>query len=50
MTVRRRASGRSRASIASSSSGSPKCMKRPPLQDPIAVRVGSVIAPHVGMS
>src|ERR687891_1063403 len=41
MTVRIRSSGRSRAISRSSSSGSPKCMKRPPLQVPIAVRVGS---------
>ena len=31
ITVRRRSSGRSRAARRSSSSGSPKCMKRPPL-------------------
>ena len=43
MTVRMRSSGRSSASRRSSSSGSPKCMKRPPLQVPIAVRVGSGI-------
>src|ERR671915_856521 len=43
MTVRMRSSGRSRAARRSSSSGSPKCMKRPPLQVPIAVRVGSGI-------
>src|SRR5918998_6946237 len=44
MTVRTRSSGRSNAIRRSSSSGSPKCMKRPPLQVPIAVRVGSGIA------
>src|SRR5215217_4226750 len=41
MTVRSSPSGRSSAASRSSSSGSPKCMKRPPLQVPIAVRVGS---------
>src|SRR5215207_8644984 len=45
MTVRSRSSGRSSAARRSSSSGSPKCMKRPPLQVPIAVRVGSSIRP-----
>src|SRR5215217_3192735 len=45
MTVRMRSSGRSSAARRSSSSGSPKCMKRPPLQVPIAVRVGSSIRP-----
>src|SRR5215210_5434331 len=45
MTVRRRSSGRSSATIRSSSSGSPKRMKRPQLQVPIAVRVGSGICP-----
>src|SRR5215208_5614025 len=45
MTVRMRSSGRSSAARRSSSSGSPKCMKRPPLQVPIAVRVGSGIRP-----
>src|SRR5918994_6906145 len=37
--------GRSRAASRSSSSGSPKCMKRPPLQVPTAVRVGSCMRP-----
>src|SRR4051794_25145787 len=36
--------GRRRRISRSSSSGSPKCMKRPPLQVPTAVRVGSSIA------
>jgi hypothetical protein len=44
MTVRMPSSGRSSASIRSSSSGSPNFMKRPPLQVPTAVCVGSVIA------
>src|ERR671914_1797768 len=43
MTVRMRSSGVRSAARRSSSSGSPKCMKRPPLQVPIAVRVGSGI-------
>src|SRR6187402_153650 len=49
MTVRRSSSGRSSATMRSSSSGAPKCMKRPPLQVPIAVRVGSGIAFQDGM-
>src|SRR3954465_2212507 len=36
--------GRRSAIKRSSSSGSPKCMKRPPLHVPTAVRVGSAIA------
>src|ERR671925_618843 len=46
-------SGRSRASSLSSSIGSPKRMKRPPLQVPIAVRVGmrlSLYVPDVGVA
>ena len=43
ITVDTRSSGRSSAAMRSSSSGSPKCMKRPPLQLPIALRVGSGI-------
>src|SRR5215213_9547559 len=49
MTVRSRWSGRSSATSRSSSSWAPKCMNRPPLQVPMAVRVGSGITAQDGM-
>src|SRR4051794_421527 len=47
MTVPMPSPGRSRASSRSSSSGSPKCMYRPPLQVPTAVWVRSGTADTV---
>src|SRR5208282_825078 len=47
MTVSMPPPGRSRAARRSSPSGSPKCMKRPPLQVPTAVVVGSMLAPSL---